>query len=226
MFPGDMARPACISVMTLLQAIVYPGRGPLGELWFVGVLFWMFALLPFWRWGFRNRNCAFIIFGGLLLVHFFNWKIDLLCLGAALNYAIWFFGGMVVYKYVAKPEKWGGRFSFIIGTVIYIVSCMFKIRFIMSVSAILASYGMALILNQYMPRLFSTFRNYTYQIFLMGIFAQIAVKIIVRRLVIPEYMAFIACIIAGVYFPVVISVIVQAINNKWLCLCIGLKKKV
>lgn len=226
MFPGDMARPACISVMTLLQAIVYPGRGPLGELWFVGVLFWMFALLPFWRWGFRNRNCAFIIFGGLLLVHFFNWKIDLLCLGAALNYAIWFLGGMVVYKYVAKPEKWGGRFSFIIGTVIYIVSCMFKIRFIMSVSAILASYGMALILNQYMPRLFSTFRNYTYQIFLMGIFAQIAVKIIVRRLVIPEYMAFIACIIAGVYFPVVISVIVQAINNKWLCLCIGLKKKV
>lgn len=120
----------------------------------------------------------------------------------------------------------GGRFSFIIGTVIYIVSCMFKIRFIMSASAILASYGMALILNQYMPKLFSTFRNYTYQIFLMGIFAQIAVKIIVRRLVIPEYMAFIACIIACVYFPVIISVIVQAIDNKWLCLCIGLKKKV
>ena len=95
----------------------------------------------------------------------------------------------------------------------------------MSFSAIVTSYGLALLLDNAVPKIFSSFRDYTYQIFLMGIFAQIAVKMIFKRIDLPHPVAFLACIVAGLYFPVLVSKIVETINNKWLCLCIGLKKK-
>ena len=45
-----------------------------------------------------------------------------------------------------------------------------------TVGGIVSSFGFALIADKFLPKLFFSFRDYTYQIFLMGIFAQMFVK--------------------------------------------------
>lgn len=225
LFPGDMQRPVNISLMTVWNAIIYPGNGPLGELWFVGVLLWMFALSPIWICVLQKKNYAMITGIILVILHFIPVKVDLLCVGLAASYAVWFYAGMAACKWMPEISG-GGWIILLVGAIAYGVADVLDLAFIKSFTAIVASYGLALSLDKMVPKIFSSFRNYTYQIFLMGIFAQIAVKMLFRRIEMPHLIAFIVCIVVGLYFPVLVSKIVEVINNKWLCLCIGLKKKV
>lgn len=72
--------------------------------------------------------------------------------------------------------------------------------------------------------IFGSFRNYTYQIFLLGIFIQIGIKIIYDKLGIqgtyPYF--YILCVLSGIYIPVLISKVIQRIGNKYLNMLIGL----
>ena len=111
---------------------------------------------------------------------------------------------------------------FIIGVAVWVAG-RFLHPFFMKTGGIMFSFALSVIADRYLRRLFFSFRNYTYQIFLMGIFAQFAVKILYRHFSIPYIPAFILCILFGLYVPVLISKIVQAINWKPLSLCMGLK---
>ena len=95
-----------------------------------------------------------------------------------------------------------------------------------AVGGIIASVAIAFILDRYTPKVFYSFRDYTYQIYLMGIFFQIAIKIIYKHIDCPYGLGFIACILVGLYGPVVVSIIFQKINWAPLLRCIGLTKKV
>lgn len=89
----------------------------------------------------------------------------------------------------------------------------------------MASVIISLLLDKYLPSIFATFRNYTYQIFLMGIFVQILIKIFFKRGLIPNYeIAYILCIAMGIYVPVIICMIVKKVNIRCLNLCLGLGK--
>ena len=91
------------------------------------------------------------------------------------------------------------------------------------IGGITFSFGFALLADKYIPKLFSGFRSYTYQIFLMGIFAQMFVKIMYRHISIPYVVGFVICLLAGLYVPVVVSKVIEKINWKPLKLCVGLK---
>jgi hypothetical protein len=88
-------------------------------------------------------------------------------------------------------------------------------------SAFLAHYA-----DRFIPWLFLLWRNYTYQIYLMGLFFQIAIKILYKKGIIESYpLGFILCILLGLYAPVIISLIAKRINNKFINLCLGLRTK-
>ena len=108
------------------------------------------------------------------------------------------------------------------GVVVYVIG-IYTDAFIKTAGGITLSFGLALLLDKYFPKAFFSFRNYTYQIFLMGIFAQIAVKIIFKHVGIPYLLGFLMCIVAGLYTPVVISKIAKRTHWKPLLLCLGLK---
>ena len=82
----------------------------------------------------------------------------------------------------------------------------------------------AILADRFIPKIFESFRNYSYQIYLMGIFFQIAVKIAYRHGLIPSYaLGYIICIVIGVYAPVAVSRLVEKSGIKAFKLCIGLK---
>jgi hypothetical protein len=95
--------------------------------------------------------------------------------------------------------------------------------FVTTIGGITISFAVALLADKYVPKLFCGFRNYTYQIFLMGIFAQMFVKIVYKHISAPYVVAYIICMLAGLYVPVVVSKVIEKINWKLLKLCVGLK---
>lgn len=78
----------------------------------------------------------------------------------------------LVEKYM---ELWSWK-TFFFGVGVYVIAYMVQWCFVMTVGGIVLSYGLALLADKNLPMIFCGFRNYTYQIFLMVIFAQIAVK--------------------------------------------------
>lgn len=92
---------------------------------------------------------------------------------------------------------------------------------------ILFSFGIALLADCFVPRIFFSFRNYTYQIFLMGIFAQIFVKILYRHPLasFPYALVWLLCVLAGLYLPVLVARLAERISFRPLSLCLGLRVK-
>lgn len=223
-FPGEMSRQIELSFNSIIHAYLFPYDNPMRELWFIVTLFWLMLLAPLWKALLKNKT---IMRGGLIvftILHFFHPQTGLLCLGRVFSYAIWFYLGMIISKeesvdkYMMK-QPW---LFFLIGVVIYIAGG-YTLPFITTIGGITLSFGLALIADEHIPRLFYSFRNYTYQIFLIGIFAQIAVKIMYRHITMPYIGAFLLCIIAGLYMPVIISKLLEWINWKPLLICVGLK---
>lgn len=227
LFPGDMARQTDISISTIFHSIIYPGDGPLGELWFIATLLWYFAFVPLWRFVSRYYIYEALLFLALIILHFVHFDVNgLLCIENMLYYSIYFYVGILVSKYnivdVISKWKW---YVLLASVVFYIVAIYYNFGNLATWFAIAGSIGLALILDRYLPKSFCVFRNYTYQIFLISIFVQIAVKMVYKRLDMPYVVAYMFCILAGLYVPVIISKILEKINWKPLLLCVGLKEK-
>lgn len=99
------------------------------------------------------------------------------------------------------------------------------ITLIMSLSGCLLCWGLAGTVDRKVSdTLFGSFRNYTYQIFLLGIFIQIGIKLLYDKLgmqgTYPYF--YVLCVLSGIYIPVLISKVIQRVGNKYLNLLIGL----
>lgn len=223
-FPGEMSRQVGLGWHEIAHSYLYPNDNPMRELWFIATLFWFFVMTPLWTWALNNKWTRWGMVVILIVLHFIHPDIELLCIGRVFGYAIWFYLGLVISKenlvdkYLAK-KTW---LTVIIGVIIYVIG-QYSDSFITTIGGIVFSFGLALILDKYIPRTFFSFRNYTYQIFLMGIFVQIFVKILYRHIAIPYVGAYILCILMGLYVPVLVSKIIEKINWNPLSLCVGLK---
>lgn len=225
-FAADMARASEISVGEFINAIIYPSNGPLMELWFVAVLFWMFALTPLWKVILENNTLTVITSVILLILYFVPVDIKLLCMHKVADEAIWFFMGMIICKnnYIVYLQE--RRYLFLLlGLILWVLGFYVNISIVQIIGGIVTSTSLAFVLDCFVPKIFFTFRNYTYQIFLIGIFAQILVKMLYRRVDMPYLIAFIICTLAGLYVPVIVSKIVEKINWYPLLLSVGLSKK-
>lgn len=84
--------------------------------------------------------------------------------------------------------------------------------------------SLCLIIGKWFPRLFSSFRNYTFQIFLMGIFFQMAIRWIFVKygndaLFVPMWLL---SVVVGVYIPTLIAGIIKKSAPEGVRLCFGL----
>lgn len=88
----------------------------------------------------------------------------------------------------------------------------------------LFSMSLCLIVGKFMPKLFSSFRDYTFQIFLMGIFFQMAIRWGYVRLgnewlFVPMW---IVSVLIGVYVPTLIARFIDDKAPKCIKMCFGL----
>ena len=223
-FPGEMSRQAGLSINEISHAYLYPYDNPMRELWFIITLFWLMMLAPLWKVLLKNK---WVMWCGLLVIgvlHFIHPQTDLLCIGRVFSYAIWFYLGIVISKedlvdrFLVK-QPW---LVLLTGVLVYVAGT-YTHSFITTIGGITLSFGLAMILDKYIPKTFFTFRNYTYQIFLIGIFAQMFVKIMYKHISMPYVGTYILCILLGVYVPVLVSKVLEWINWKPLLVCVGLK---
>lgn len=239
LFPSDMARPASLSIHEFIHAIIYPREGPLLEMWFVSVLMWMFILIPIWEYCLKTNVLTAIMVIMLLIIHL---SIDYLPLNTFLSlrdtarFAVYFFIGMIAGKYGFETHYQTYKFQIIAFASLLLIGCsIIHFKFGVAISCILLSIVLAFALDKYYPKAFSSFRNYTYQIFLISIFVQIFIKMIYKRTslmgigltypILTYTIFYLACLLFGLYIPVFISRIVEKINWKPLLLSLGLKKR-
>ena len=223
-FPSEVARSAGLSLGEVFHSYLYPIENPLMELWFIVTLFWFFVIFPLWEVSLRNDKKMWLMVVLLIVLHFCHPNVQFLCLERVFKYAIWFYLGIVICKTgtierVFNKVPW---LTFFVGIVIYVLG-YYTDSFITKIGGITLSIGFALLADKYVPRLFFSFRNYTYQIFLMGIFAQVAIKILYRHITMPYVVGFLICFAAGLYIPVLVSRLVKQTKWKPLLMCIGLK---
>ena len=196
-FSSEVERATTISIGEFINAILYPYNGPMREFWFLGVIIWMFVLYPIWK--LLLINVYIIFFTSLLLVlfYFYSLSTDFLALNHVSKHISHFWWGLLVakaYLYINNQDE-EDRFG----------------RWIIP------------LFEKIWPSFFSSFRNYTYQIYLLGLFAQEVVKMVRLKLGLPFEPMYVVSIFAGLYIPVLISLIIEKINWKPLKLCIGLK---
>lgn len=226
-FASDMSRPSSVNIGYFLRAIVDPANGPLNEMWFVMVIMLCFALMPLWKWVIKYKCREIVMLILLVVLHFIPVNVEWLCMDAFCRRVIWFYVGVLLCKYELL-DKIQARWILVIlcGVMVYALSVCVKFSFTMALGGIILSVGIAFALDKYVPKIFLFFRDYTYQIFLMGIFVQIFVKMLYKHIHLPYTPVFLLCIIAGLYLPIVVSKILEKINFGPLLVCIGLKKKI
>ena len=222
-FPDEMSRQVGLRWQDVAHSYLYPNDNPMRELWFIATLFWFFVLTPLWRAILKRKWTMWVMLAAIADLHFVHPYTELLCIGRVFSYAIWFYLGLVISKedmvegIVAKCAWW----TLLLGIILYIAG-NYSDAFVTTIGGIIGSFALALIADKYISKLFCGFRNYTYQIFLMGIFAQMFVKIIYRYVSIPYIVAYVLCILMGLYVPVLVSKLIEKINWKPLSLCVGL----
>lgn len=226
LFPGEVDRQTNLSFQEITHSFLYPYDNPLRELWFIITLFWLMMLAPLWKIVIKREWSTWFLFVVLVVFNLITPEIELLCIGRILSFSIWFYLGIALSKkeIVENVFESNSLGVLVIGIIIHIVG-QISHPIIATIGGITLSFGLALLADKYTPRLFFTFRGYTYQIFLIGIFAQILVKIIYRHVDAPYFPLYVLCLMAGLYVPVFFFKILQYINWKPLLLCVGLKEK-
>ncbi len=239
LFPDNMARSTSFSIGEFFHALIYPREGPLMEMWFVAVIMWMFILTPVWEWSFKSVSRIITLSFILLLFNLFTKYLHLgsfLCLNDTAKFGLYFYLGMLACKYSTDNVYKAYRYRILIISALCYIGCLLvNFQLGVAISGITFSVCLAFILDKHAPNSFSSFRNYTYQIFLIGIFAQILIKMIYKRVSFMEiaihnptlmYVAFfLICLIMGLYVPVIVSKIAEKINWNPILISIGLKKK-
>lgn len=229
-YVGGVQRPVSLSAESFFQAFVWPFDGPLQEMWFIAAILICFSLLGFYR---RIMGVKYLPEICLCCtVGLFFIPVDSMSGVFAFNRAVHFFLFFFVGILLAAKDltKILNRTScIVIFALLYIVSYPMRggefYSLISSLSGCFLFWGLAHKLDEIISQsIFNSFRNYTYQIFLLGIFIQIGVKIIYNKLDLPNtyLIFFMLCVICGLYIPVLISKLFQRINNKFLNRLIGL----
>lgn len=229
-FSTYMDRATEISFNELINAFIYPYNGPLRELWFIATIMWMFALAPLWRMFLKNKWLSSICLVLLSVLHFFPLQTELLALDHVTYLAVFFYGGLLASKY-DFVSKINARLSnsvticyILLSFLLYVGAKHFELHFCATWMAISMSVFLALLLDRLAPESFSSFRDYTFQIFLIGIWVQVATRILVNKFEIPWLIGYLLSICIGLYVPVLISKLFQRIDVKPLLLILGFKR--
>ena len=220
-FPGLMHRQ--VDTEELLNTFVLFSSNPLGEMWFLITLLILMAAFPIYRW--LDRHSA-LIWGCCVAVPialFFPDDIMVFQLSKVMGMLPYFIAGLVCCRYGVIERYASNPIFFTVCGSLFILCNVLQLypdiipgrtaTIVGSFLGIGLSISVCSFITRLNPATFSSFRRYTFQIFLLGIFFQMAVRYIygaighLSPLLYP--LLFIISIIAGLYTPVVIAKIVE-----------------
>ena len=174
-----------------------------------------FLFYPVFKWSLQWNKCIVSVWiTALLLNLFFPKDIEILCFSQVAYYLVYFYSGLLFFKFDAY--KYTDTKCF------FVVSLMFFVLF--NILVLPVSVALCLLLSHYWTRLFSSFRDYTFQIFLMGLFFQMGIRFLYAKLdnELLYWPLYVLSILLALYMPVLISKMIQKIESPFIHQCFGL----
>ena len=225
-FPELMHR--VVDAQELIDTFVFFRSNPLGEMWFIIVLFELMLLYPLYKFMTKNKVTAVLGLIIAILLNTFTLPLSYFNLQRVAYMLPFFVAGILCSKY-----EWqiilGNVWAFLLAGCLFLVCNVYslipnKFEIITVTAGIAFSISLCINVAKILPNLFSSYRDYTFQIFLMGIFFQMAIRWIYVKndnemLFIPMW---ILSVLVGVYTPTFIAKLVKKYAPNALKMCFGL----
>lgn len=223
--------PVVFSIGHFLESFVVFYGHPSAHLWFLSVLFWMMLLYPLFRWLCESKVWMTIFLLLTMGIYFLDIDVpadeNYFFLFSLNRYMVFFFVGIYFFRF--ELYRYLKSFLSLVLTVVgYIVSYLYEVPLLTSIIGILCMISLSHQLARLYPTLFSSFREYIYQIFLMSFIFQPFVELVLwKRLFYNEQLFlifYVLNVLSGIYLPVLISRMVERSRCQWLKMCLGLKE--
>ena len=225
-FPSLMHRP--VTAQELIDTFLLFSSNPLGEMWFIVVLFILMMLYPVYRFVVEKKWAACMLLGISMVAYICPPQVAIFYIDKVCHMVPFFIGGILCCKYELQKyltSIWAMVICAALFLLWNVLGVMYDPMKFLSISiGILFSFSLCLNLAKKWPQLFSSFRDYTFQIFLLGIFFQMAIRWGYVRmgqewLFVPMWLL---SVIIGVYAPTLIAKIIDKKTPRCIKMCFGL----
>jgi Fucose 4-O-acetylase and related acetyltransferases len=192
---------------------------PLYEMWFVVVLVVLMAIYPVYRFLLRHSALIWLLCASIALYVLVPVDTDVLQLRRAVRLLPYFVAGILAWRYEIVDrygDRWyvaaGASVLFVIFNVLETGADTLSFRTMDTLcgfTGTVLSICVCLWLCNLRPTAFGSFSAYTFQIFLMGLFVQMAVRVLYGRLGsdsdVVYALLFALSLALGIYVPVLIA---------------------
>lgn len=224
------AHPFHFSERFFIDTFVLYRSNPNFEMWFLVALFVIMLLYPLYRWidSHPFYEGTFLLMSCLLSL--LPAEVSVFQLSNVFWGLPFFYFGILACKYDLFVRLTGVRWLFVsvlLFAGLNIFSAVLP-RLLVAFGGIVCSVLASMYVSRYWPALFSSFRNYSYQIFLLAVFPQLVVFTAYGHYVpmsVPGYCLFyFASFFLGLYVPVAVaSLVKKGVDNRYLNLLFGIK---
>lgn len=225
-FPQLMHR--VVNMTEIIDTFILFRSNPLGEMWFIVVLFELMLFYPLYKLITKSKALSALGLGGAVLINMSGITISYFNIGRVTYMLPFFVAGILCSKYEWQKflnNMWALVIMIFLFIAFNVMRILPKSADIIIVSTGIAfSFSLCLMLAKFWAQMFRSFRDYTFQIFLMGIFFQMAIRWIYVRsgneiFFVPMWLL---SVVIGIYLPVMIAKGIQKYTPKYVRMCFGL----
>jgi fucose 4-O-acetylase-like acetyltransferase len=222
--------PTELSLSYFFQSFIYFRGFPSQPLWFLAVLMMFMLMYPLFCYLCDNKYRMACFFLFCSAIYFIDSNLDspynVFYVLDIQHYLVYFFFGILFFRYeLYNYIKSTGALLILI--LLYVVSYYYSIDLLTSIVGIMMMCSLCLKIAQYLPNLFSSFREYIFQIYLMSLPFQTFVELILWKNVFYYeeffYLFYAINLLAGLFMPVLIAKLVERCHVKMIRLCFGLQ---
>lgn len=222
--------PTELSLSYFLQSFIYFRGFPSQPLWFLAVLMMFMLMYPLFCYLCDNKYRMACFFLFCSAIYFIDSNLDspynVFYVLDIHHYLVYFFFGILFFRYelYSYIKSTAALFTLIL---LYVVSYYYSIDLLSSIVGIMMMCSLCLKVAHYFPNLFSSFREYIFQIYLMSLPFQTFVELILWKKVFYHeqlfYLFYAINLLAGLFMPVLIAKLIERCRVRTIRLCFGLQ---
>ena len=222
--------PIELSWSNFLESFVYYRGHSSQPLWFLAVLMFLMLMYPLFCYLCKHkyRMIAFLLFccGIFFIDTDLESRWNVFYILEVQHYLVYFFFGIFFFRF--ELYRYIGKIGVLFVLILLYAACYyFSLGLLTSITGIFMMCSLCLKIGTYFPNLFSSFREYIFQIYLMSLPFQTFVELILwKKVFYNEQLFFVFYalnLLSGLYMPVLISKIVERCKIKSVRLCFGLQ---
>ena len=216
------------NVKYIFKIFFVPFRGPVPHLWFVISLFTIFLLTPILKKTVQRKISMTGTFIVLALLTFTPpylkiYDFEYFAIDKTLSMLLWFYMGMVmqIENVSDKLDSWKAvvTWGIIYTLLLYFISVPVIGNLVCALTGILFIFSLSHKLTDCNPKLFGSWRNYTYQIYLLHMYPIMIWKFVYKRYMVSNEYIWFACIwlcslICSIVLPTLIAKIAERMPQK------------